>query len=688
MVNRLADAVSPYLRQHADNPVDWYPWGEEAFAEARRRDVPVMVSVGYATCHWCHVMARESFSDPEVGAALGDRFVAVKVDREEHPDVDASLMAAASAFTQHLGWPLTVFTTPDGAPFYAGTYWPPVPVQGHPAFRDVLDAVARAWTQRRAEVLETGGSIRAALRDAAAGRAATGPAGEPDGATAGTDDVARWAPGVVDGLEALEDREHGGFGAAPKFPVAPGLELLLDVAASSVVDEAVAARALVLAGRTLDAMAASPLRDADGGFFRYATRADWSEPHYERMLYDNAQLLSAATTLAVLRRRDRDEDGAARAAQVAAGVGQFLLRTLRLPGGAFASAQDSESTLDGRRVEGGWYLLPPAERAAHEPPPLDTKVLTGWNGLAVEALARAGHHLDLPELTDAACAAADRLLATHVRPDGSLARASVDDRVSEAVATLEDHGALASALLVLGGLTGRTRYVSEGLRLVAATVTADAGLRAPQGTDPVLTGIGLDAGAAADPSEGATPSGPTTAARAALLAHLATGEGRYRAAAEAYAAASRGASGRPLAAGGVLRLAVGLAEPAHQLVVVADDAPRAAFLAAARDWYHPGALLVAATPDDAAALGGDGLESLAGRGPGATCARTSCVGCRRRTRRTCVDSSAPEPAHRPAARRRVPPRVQDAGRRRMMGGHLGATGACRGRPTDPPEEEP
>ncbi|MFC8923534.1 thioredoxin domain-containing protein [Cellulosimicrobium sp. NPDC057127] len=624
MVNRLADAVSPYLRQHADNPVDWYPWGEDAFAEARRRDVPVMVSVGYATCHWCHVMARESFSDQEVGAALAERFVAVKVDREEHPDVDASLMAAASAFTQNLGWPLTVFTTPDGAPFYAGTYWPPVPVQGHPAFRDVLDAVAQAWARRRDQVLETGETIRAALRDAAAGGATRGVPGggaQDDGVPGGRPSpelaVARWAPGVVSGLEALEDREHGGFGSAPKFPVAPGLELLLDVAASAVVDPQVAERALALAGRTVDAMAASPLRDADGGFFRYATRADWSEPHYERMLYDNAQLLSAATTLAVLRRRDGDADGAARAAEVAAGAGRFLLRTLRLPGGAFASAQDSESTLDGRRVEGGWYLLPPEERTAHEPPPLDTKVLTGWNGLAVEALARAGHHLDLPELTDAACAAADRLLATHVRADGTLARASVGDRVSDAVATLEDHGGLASALLVLGGLAGRADLLREGLHLVGEAVTDDGRLRAPQGTDPVLAGLGLDAGATVDPSEGATPSGPTAAARAALLAHLATGEARFREAAEAHVASSHGAHERPLASGGVLRLAVGLAEPAHQLVVVEDTEARTDLLAVARDWYHPGSLLLGATPADAAELGGSGVEALAGRGPGA-----------------------------------------------------------------------
>jgi uncharacterized protein YyaL (SSP411 family) len=643
MVNRLADAVSPYLRQHADNPVDWYPWGAEAFDEARRRDVPVMVSVGYATCHWCHVMARESFSDPAIGALLARGFVAVKVDREEHPDVDASLLAAASAFTSDLGWPLTVFTTPDGAPFYAGTYWPPVPVAGRPAFRDVLDAVAQAWELRRDQAVETGETVRAALRDAAAGRrtgvpraaattvAAPGEAGAPSGADDGpVGRLADHARTVVDRLEAAEDRVHGGFGGAPKFPVAPTLELLLDVAASSVVDPEVARRALVLAGRTVDAMAASPLRDVDGGFFRYATRPDWSEPHYERMLYDNAQLLSAATTLAVLRRTG-PVDGPLRtpapapgtpdpgegAARVAADVGRFLLRVLRLADGAFASAQDSESVVDGERVEGGYYLLPPAERARHEPPRLDTKVLTGWNGLAIEALARAGHHLDLPDLTDAARAAADRLLATHVRSDGTLVRASEGGVVSGAVATLEDHGALATALLVLGGLTGEARYVREAVRLVDATVGADGELRPPQGTDPVLTDLGLAAGAAADASEGAVPSGTTAAARAALLAHLATGEPRYRDAARAHVAASPTASEHPLGAAGVLRVAVGLAEPPHQLVLVAAPDLRETFRQVARDWYHPNGLLLAATPGDAAALAVDGVGLLAGRGPGA-----------------------------------------------------------------------
>lgn len=649
MVNRLADAVSPYLRQHADNPVDWYPWGPDAFSEARRRDVPVMVSVGYATCHWCHVMARESFSDPETGARLARGFVAVKVDREEHPDVDASLLAAASAFTPDLGWPLTVFTTPDGAPFYAGTYWPPVPAAGRPAFRDVLDAVGQAWEHRREQAVETGETVRAALRDAAAGRrtgvpraAATALAGREALDVDLVADLRAHMRATVDRLEAAEDRVHGGFGGAPKFPVAPVLELLLDVAASSVVGADVARRAQVLAGRTLDAMAASPLRDADGGFFRYATRPDWSEPHYERMLYDNAQLLSAATTLTVLRRTGPDvgpgdeDPGAATAARAAVGVGRFLLDALRLPGGVFASGQDSESVVDGQRVEGGYYLLGPDERARHAPPHLDALVLTGWNGLAVEALARAGHHLDLPELTDAAREAADRLLDTHVRADGTLVRASEGGVASDAVATLEDHGAFATALLVLGGLTGEARYLREGLRLVEATVAPDGRLRSPQGTDPLLAELGLPAGADADPSEGAVPSGTTAAARAALLAHLATGEPRYRDAALAHVAASPGADEHPLGAAGVLRVAVGLAEPPHQLVLVADPGPREAFRRVARDWYHPGGLLLGASPGDAGALAADGVGLLDGRGPGAY---------------LCADLVCRLPAHDPAALR-------------------------------------
>lgn len=270
---RLSTAMSPYLRAHADNPVDWHAWGEEAFAEAERRDVPVFVSIGYSTCHWCHVMARESFSDPALADYLNAHFVSIKVDREEHPGVDASYMAQAGAFTQGLGWPLSVFAMADGAAFFAGTYFPPQPVAGRPSFRQVLEAVTDAWVNRRDEVRGNAAAIGEAVR--AAGAASADNASLP---------TREQLAASADALAHHEDARFGGFGTAPKFPVAPAIGFLQAIGH----DE--------LASRTLRAMAASPLRDSvEGGFFRYATQRDWSEPHYERMLYDNALLLSTYT---------------------------------------------------------------------------------------------------------------------------------------------------------------------------------------------------------------------------------------------------------------------------------------------------------------------------------------------------------------------------------------------------------
>ncbi|MDH5167714.1 DUF255 domain-containing protein, partial [Microbacterium sp. RD02] len=380
MTNRLADTLSPYLRAHADNPVDWYPWGEEAFAEARRRDVPMLISIGYSTCHWCHVMARESFADPETAARINEGFVAVKVDREEHPHVDGAYMAAASAFTQNLGWPLTVFTTPAGRAFYAGTYWPPEARPPMPAFRDVLAAVREAWTTRRAQAEESADAVTAALAEAAQATPST----LPD--TAALAEAAR-------GLAAREDSEFGGFGGAPKFPVATTLRFLQQPLVREAAPEAAAA-----AERALTAMAGSALRDADGGFFRYATRRDWTVPHYERMLTDNAQLLEVAL--------DTGDEETAR------GIARFLLGTLRREGGGFGAAQDSESWIDGARSEGGYYLRPVPERATLEPPAVDDKVITGWNGLAVAALARAGATLGEDAWVAAAADAADAVLRT------------------------------------------------------------------------------------------------------------------------------------------------------------------------------------------------------------------------------------------------------------------------------------
>lgn len=577
-MNRLAAALSPYLRSHADNPVDWYPWGDEAFAAARERDVPVLVSIGYATCHWCHVMARESFSDPAVAAYLNEHFVAIKVDREEHPDVDASYLAAASAFTKQLGWPLTALATPEGRAFYAGTYFPPRAVQGVPAFMDVLVAVTDAWRERRAELDETAGAVAEAL--AAASVAQT--RGDLPGAVELAEAIAL--------LEADEDQVHGGFGGAPKFPVAPVLAFLSEpgLAAGSAAGPDAAGRAL--AERTLLAMGRSPLRDpVEGGFFRYATRADWSEPHYERMLTDNAQLLRVLAEL--LTGADAAGGPAVPAtapaaappppslAELAAGVSRFLREVMQLPSGGFASAQDSESPVDGVHSEGGYYALSREERRSQPSPMLDDKVLAGWNGLAIGALARYGAvvgGVDGDVAVRAARRAADAVLSRHLRADGTLVRASRGEEVSDAVATLEDVGMLAGGLLDLALATGDASPAVTARALLDGAIAADGGFAPPGGADPVLAARGL--ALPDDPSEGATPSGLTACADAAWRLFALGAGGAYREAAERAMQQVAGiAVQRPIAFGGSLALMARLVAPLVQLVaVVPDTAPDAA----------------------------------------------------------------------------------------------------------------
>ncbi|WP_158865129.1 thioredoxin domain-containing protein [Leifsonia sp. AG29] len=596
MPNRLADAISPYLRAHADNPVDWFPWGAEAFAEARRRDVPIVVSIGYATCHWCHVMARESFSDPQLAAELNSRFVAIKVDREEHPEVDAAYLSAASAFTGNLGWPLTVFATPSGRAFFAGTYFPPVPTGGRASFRQVLDAVWDAWTERRTDVDRDAGTVAEAM--AAASRAAQEQSDLP---------TMHDLDAAVGLLERAEDPEFGGFGTAPKFPVAPVLGFLLTRPSG---------RSLGL--RTLQCMAASPLRDpVDGGFFRYATRRDWSEPHYERMLYDNALLLDAYSTA-------WQQTGADWAEEAADGIVRFLLGVLRRRGGGFGSAQDSESTIDGARVEGAYYTSGVAERARLEAPPVDGKVLTGWNGFAIAALARAARILARPAWLAAAREAALFLLDHHRREDGTLLRVSLDGRASEAGATLEDYGGLAWGLLELAAADGDPAAASAARDLVdlcldAARTAEACPFETPGGTDPVLTATGL--AVRVDPSEGAYPSGLSSMATASHLLYLMTGERRYeRAAREAMRLVAAPALDSPSAFGASLTLMSRLAGEVVQLVVVvprggggveADVPDPQGLLAAARREEAP---LVAVVDDAAAAaFAADGFELFEGR---------------------------------------------------------------------------
>lgn len=551
MGNRLGDALSPYLRAHADNPVDWQVWGEKAFDEARRRDVPVLISIGYATCHWCHVMARESFSDPAIARVLNERFVAIKVDREEHPDVDGSYLAAASAFTRQLGWPLTVFTRPDGRAFYAGTYYPPRPVQGVPSFQQVLTAVDEAWRERREDLDRTADAVGEALTAASVAD------------TAGDLPDAAALRGAARLLAEGEDRTYGGFGGAPKFPVAPVLGFLVQSGGD----------ARELAARTLKRMGASPLRDpVEGGFFRYATREDWSEPHYERMLTDNALLLGVAADLAT------GPTPPTFVGPLADGLVSFLIERMQLPDGGFASAQDSESVIDGERSEGGYYRRDAAGRAELAPPSLDEKVLAGWNGLAIGALARVGYVFGDDAAVAGARRAAEYVLGTHLASDGRLARASLGGELSDAVATLEDTGMLAGGLIRLALATGDAAHAGTARDLLDAAIAAASGadvpFAAPGGPDPVLAARGL--ALPADPAEGAAPSGVTACADAAfLLAALGAGD-RYRVAAhQAMRSVAGVALQRPIAFGGALEVMARLAGPLVQLVTVLPDDRRA-----------------------------------------------------------------------------------------------------------------
>jgi uncharacterized protein YyaL (SSP411 family) len=604
MPNRLEAAASPYLKSHATNPVDWWEWSAEAFAEAERRDVPVLVSIGYSTCHWCHVMARESFSDPALAAYLNENFVAIKVDREEHAEVDSTYLAAASAFTPNLGWPLNVFVTPAGRAFFAGTYWPPTGVGHHPAFRHVLESVTEAWANRREQVETSGAAIAQALAQSRGVESEL---------------VVDFAP-VIDTLAAAEDLEHGGFGGAPKFPVTPVVRFLLDRGARTAEHSPEAAR---LADRTLDAMAASALRDpVDGGFFRYSTQADWTDPHYERMLYDNAQLL-AAYALA-----DRTE--------TATGIAEFLRDKLLLASGAFASGLDSESTVDGKRVEGFYYSLDAASRARVEAPPRDDKILTGWNGLAIEGLALAGARHGNSEWIALARGAADFLLAEHVLAEHVLAehagerlvRTSIGGILSDAAATLEDSGMLAQGLLELSIATGEVGYALAARDLVDGALVAGAAgsssspFGLPGGTDSVLAAQGLST--EADISDGAHPSGLSAMASASFTLFALTGDAQYRDAAEAsMKLVGQLAAQQPISFGTALTLMSELRAPLRQLIVVignddgdaSDGSAQAGgeISGLARKLHRAGGIGVVVTQAHAEAFAASGFDLFAGR---------------------------------------------------------------------------
>jgi uncharacterized protein YyaL (SSP411 family) len=464
-MNRLAGETSPYLLQHADNPVAWYPWGDEALGRAREEDRPILLSIGYAACHWCHVMEHESFEDTATAALMNEHFVNVKVDREERPDLDAVYMEAVVALSGHGGWPMTVFLTPTGEPFYGGTYYPPEPRHGMPSFRQVLEAIAEAWRERRDDVARSAGQLVEAVRQSASLRPSPEPLTEA------------LLAGAARTLAAEFEPAFGGWGRAPKFPNAPALELLLRRG-----DEP----SLAMVAKTLDAMAAGGMYDLlGGGFHRYSVDDRWLVPHFEKMLYDNALLAPAYLHAWLVTGDDRYR-------AIAEATIEYMLRELLLPEGGFASAQDADT----EGVEGLTFtwteeegvpaeLLEPFEHGRsiirgeldeelrarllevreQRPKPLrDDKAIASWNGLALAALAEAGRRLERPEWVDAARRLGEFLLGPLSGEHGRLRRSWRDGRTSGA-GYLDDYANVAHGLLELHVATGERRWLHEAHRL-------------------------------------------------------------------------------------------------------------------------------------------------------------------------------------------------------------------------------
>ena len=620
MPNRLSTATSPYLLQHADNPVDWREWGEEAFAEARRRGVPIFLSIGYAACHWCHVMAHESFEDAATAEQLNADFVCVKVDREERPDVDAVYMEATVAMTGHGGWPMTVVLDHDGSPFFAGTYFPDRPRGGQPALRQVLGALSEAWRERPDDVRRAASTVRDHLaREVSL-----------TGAALTTDDL----DAVVAGLAGDFDEAHGGFGGAPKFPPSMVLELLRRRPND--------ARATGMLDRTLDAMARGGIHDQlAGGFARYSVDAGWVVPHFEKMLYDNAQLVGLYARW-----------GSPLGDRVATGTADWMLRELRTHEGGLASALDADSEGE----EGRFYVWTPGQlvdvlgrddgrwatglfevtgtfehgtstlQLLHDPddwdrfddvrrrlmeareqrvrPERDDKVVAAWNGLAISGLVDAGRLLGREEYVDAALAAG-RLLADLHLVEGGLRRVSRDGRVGAPAGVLEDHGAVAGGFLALCGATGDERWLAHAVDLLDAALER---FRADDGGffDTAADGERLVA-RPRDPGDNASPSGTSATIHALLAAHALTGDGRWRDAADqALAGVAELARRAPRFAGWSLAAAQSLVDGAPEIAVVGPRGQaRDALERQARRW--PGATVAVSDGPN------DGVLLLSGR---------------------------------------------------------------------------
>src|SRR5579884_4067305 len=613
--NTLAGAASPYLRQHADNPVHWQQWTPQALAEAAERDVPILLSVGYAACHWCHVMAHESFEDEEVAAAMNDGFVCVKVDREERPDIDAVYMNATVALTGQGGWPMTCFLTPDGRPFFCGTYYP------KHAFLQLLSAVTDTWHNRRGEVEQASDHIASELRAMASGL----PGGVPQVEASLCDHA-------VAVVLRDEDSTHGGFGGAPKFPPSALLEALLRHH-----ERTGSPAALLAVERTSTAMARGGIYDQlAGGFARYSVDNAWVVPHFEKMLYDNALLLRVYAHWA-----RRSESALAR--RVAAETARFIVDELG-DRDMFTSSLDADAA--GR--EGLTYVWTPAQltevlggddgpwaasafgvtetgtfehgtsvlqlpadpddpdrfervrtallagRLTRPQPDRDDKVVTAWNGLAITALAEASVALGDPELAEASRRCAAALVGLHM-VDGRLRRASLGGRVGDSAAILEDHAMLATGLLTVYQLSMDRAWLQMATDLLDIALAHFA--------DPELPGRWFDSAddaeqlmfRPADPVDGATPSGASAIAEALLIAaHLVGGEraDRYgQAAADSLRTHSPLLARAPRSAGHWLAVAESAVRGPVQIAVACDPAC-SRLLADARRLAPGGAIVV------------------------------------------------------------------------------------------------
>jgi uncharacterized protein YyaL (SSP411 family) len=630
--NRLGGESSPYLRQHQDNPVDWYPWGEEALARAREEDRPLLVSIGYSACHWCHVMAHESFEDPDIASVMNERFVCVKVDREERPDIDAICMEACQALTGQGGWPLNVFLTPEGVPFYAGTYFPPEPRHGLPSWRMVLDGVAEAWANRRLEIRAQSGRMVEAL--SATDRLE--PSMEPI-----REDELRTA---LVSLWNSYDRTNGGFGRAPKFPPHSVIELLL----------ARGEREMSLG--TLEAMARGGIYDQiGGGFARYSVDATWTVPHFEKMLYDNALL--ARTYL-----HGWQVSGEERFKNVCCETLDWALREMHGPEGGFCSALDADS----EGVEGKFYVwtldelsdalgadlaeeaieyFRPApfehglilEARGPEPAPdrlaeirrrllevrarrvrpgLDDKRLTSWNALMISALSDAGAVLERHDYLDAAVRCAEFLLHERRSAEGHLLR------TPHVRAFLEDHAYLLEALVSLYEATGDPRWFGEA--------TAVAGVLIERFSDPERGGFFTTADdheplavRRKDLEDSPIPSGNSAAAFGLLRLALLAGEGRYeRHALGVLRLMFPLATRHPLAFGHLLAAADFYLAPVKEVAIVGPDPEAGELLRVVRGQYRPHLVLATGRADGVPLL--EGREPVDGHAAAYVCEHFVC----------------------------------------------------------------